>query len=72
MFTELTSPIYAVADDLPVIIIGVYVDGGTIWFLCVTDDGTLRTAAIDDIVVDVRFRDGDWHDVSPGPSDEEV
>lgn len=73
MYTEFLNPIYAVWEGMPVIIIGARTESGvdvvghSTLFVCIADDGTVHAGAPEDFVVDVRFKDGEWHDVSPGP-----
>jgi hypothetical protein len=71
MFTELLNPIYATYKGMPVIIIGVKTVQGfdAMTFVFIEDDGTLREDALEHFIVDVRFKDGMWHDVSPGPEE---
>lgn len=80
MYTELFNPIYGTVDGLPVIVLGAVSTstsvGGmtttTIEWVVVDDDGVIRTVDVTDVVVDVRYRDGVWHDTSPGSIDEEA
>jgi hypothetical protein len=74
MYTELFNPIYATRDGLPVIVVGVksaYQRVGEVAVedqveaLVIDDDGRFSTASFDELVADVRHRDGEWHDVSP-------
>lgn len=67
MYTELFNPIYATRDGLPVIIVGMYETRA----LVVDDDGRFSWTDISQMIADVRFVDGAWHDVSPGSLDEE-
>lgn len=71
MYTELFSPIYATQEGLPIIVIGVWLEGKTPVFLFVEGAGKLGTAAMSEILVDVRYGDSEWHDVSPGTVDVE-
>lgn len=74
MYTELFNPIYGTVGGLPVIVLGAVSTstsvGGmtttTIEWVVTDDDGVIRTVDVSDVVVDVRYRDGKWHDVSPG------
>lgn len=76
MYTELFNPIYGTVDGLPVIVLGaVSLSVGsvtTIEWVVTDDDGMLRKVQISDVVVDVRFREGQWHDTAPGVMDDEA
>lgn len=68
MYTEFFNQIYGTVNGLPVIAIGAqtYAVGTTIHFLVLDDDGVVKQVDPKDFVADVRFRDGQWHDVTPG------
>jgi hypothetical protein len=61
-YTELFNPIYATKDGIPVIVVG-FRDQAV---LVIDDDGHFSWCMPSDLIVDVRFRDGRWVDVSPG------
>jgi len=68
MYTEFINPIYAVYEGMPVIIIGARtLTTGTLMFVFIEEDGSIGEASTGNFAVDVRFKDGEWHDVSPGP-----
>ena len=75
MYTELFNPLYGTVDGLPVIVVGAvssvervdeYQGPTAIEWVAIDDDGKLRTVSLSSFVVDTRFRDGGWRDVSPG------
>lgn len=65
MYTELLSPLYGTVKGLPAIAVGALVDGLSIYYVILDDDGKMTLQGLSDFVVDIRFRDGKWHDVSP-------
>lgn len=75
MYTELFNPIYGTVDGLPVIVLGAVsmsVGGYTeVQWVVSDDDGMIRQVGLSDVRVDVRFREGQWHDTSPGAVDAE-
>lgn len=71
MYTELFNPIYGTVDGLPVIVLGAVSHGLDMKWVVADDDGMLRQVELHDVVVDVRFREGQWHDTSPGVMDAE-
>lgn len=60
-YTELIGPLYGNVGGLPVVVVGVL---GDLW-VYLDDDGSIHTCAMQALQVDMRFRDGQWHDVSP-------
>jgi hypothetical protein len=72
MYTELAAPMYGTRDGLPVIVVGAFLSGGQVSngdlrFVVVDSDGEMSECRLGEVVVDVRFQDNAWHDVSPGP-----
>lgn len=69
MYTELQAPMYGTRDGLPVIVVGVHAHPATsdTRLVVVDGDGNLSKVKLEDVIVDVRFQDDAWHDVSPGP-----
>ena len=78
MYTELFNPIYATRDGLPVIIVGVvraFLNNGAGELVVpqavvIDDDGRFSFSDFSDLIADVRYRDGRWHDVSPQEGDD--
>jgi hypothetical protein len=69
-YTELNAPIYGTRNGLPIIVIGAIVipdgpRGANLRFVCIGGDGEVMDVAPKDVVVDVRHKDGRWHDVGP-------
>ena len=66
MYTELFNPIYGTVRGLPVIVLGAVSDSSPTRWVVSVDDGKVMIVELSDVVVDVRYRDGKWHDTSPG------
>ena len=67
VYTEFFNHDYGTVRSLPVIAIGASIMAhGTIRFLIIDDDGKMQDCDATDFVADLRYRDGSWHDVSPG------
>jgi hypothetical protein len=75
MYTEFFNPIYGTVAGLPVIAIGAHTAstalGDVLRWLVIDDDGAVKVIDPGEIIVDVRFREGRWQDVSPGAADAE-
>jgi len=69
-YTELIGPLYGTINGFPAVVIGttfLHTEGKSPDFrwMYIDDDGHTKTAKMEDLVVDLRFKDGSWHDVSP-------
>lgn len=76
MYTELFNPIYGTVDGLPVIVLGAVslsspAEPAKIAWVIADDDGVVRMVGLSEVTVDVRFRDGRWHDTSPGSMEDD-
>ena len=69
MYTELFNAIYGQdrQSGMPRIAIGVTDEnaGGPRWVL-MDEEGRIVTCPLADFVADLRYKDGEWHDVGPG------
>jgi len=70
MYTELFNAIYGQdrQSGMPRIAIGVLTTNPVIgpqWVL-MDEEGRIVRVPLDDFVADLRFKDGEWHDVGPG------
>lgn len=66
MYTEFESFLHGTHKGMPVLIIGAHAVGGDLYFVYIEDDGMVNEDLMESFIVDVRFRDGKWHDVDPG------
>ena len=67
MYTEFLNPIYGTHDGLEVIVVGAFMVGPEVWWVAIEGDGAVVRDEATKFIVDVRFADNEWQDVSPGP-----
>ena len=71
MYTEFINPIYGTHDGLEVIIVGAVVIYDELQWVAIEGDGAIITDVPAKFIVDVRFAENEWNDVSPGPEEPE-
>jgi len=52
---------------LEVIVVGAFMVGPEVWWVAIEGDGAVVRDEATKFIVDVRFADNEWQDVSPGP-----